>query len=230
MDQMAADIATLARGAFGDGSFGGRFGLNGMIFYQEGIDAETLRTKSLEIEKLAADSLGIRISIGSSCYPFLNFDRSDVFDNCRKALDHALLLPDPRIAVFDSISLNLSADRRSWTATSSGPLKNSSSPCSTTKTISSPATLSASATPSSDDSKMPATSSRKSSPSTRKISSHSTISAGQTIGSEISPKRRPPIANASRPNPDTSTHSCGSVPSRKTKTISRKPPRSTKSR
>lgn len=73
MDQMAADIATLARGAFGDGSFGGRFGLNGMIFYQEGIDAETLRTKSLEIEKLAADSLGIRISIGSSCYPFLNF-------------------------------------------------------------------------------------------------------------------------------------------------------------
>jgi len=112
MDQMAADIATLARGAFGDGSFGGRFGLNGMIFYQEGIDAETLRTKSLEIEKLAADSLGIRISIGSSCYPFLNFDRSDVFDNCRKALDHALLLPDPRIAVFDSISLNLSADRR----------------------------------------------------------------------------------------------------------------------
>lgn len=112
MDQMAADVATLAKGAFGDGTFGGRFGLNGMIFYQEGVDAEQLRARAFEIEKLAADSLGINVSIGAACYPFLNFKRGDILDNCRKALDHALLLPDPRVAVFDSISLNLSADRR----------------------------------------------------------------------------------------------------------------------
>ncbi len=230
MDQMAADIATLARGAFGDGSFGGRFGLNGMIFYQEGIDAETLRTKSLEIEKLAADSLGIRISIGSSCYPFLNFDRSDVFDNCRKALDHALLLPDPRIAVFDSISLNLSADRRFMDGDIFGAIEEFKL-----------ALLD-------DENNLLARNSLgicyaqlgRFEDARHQFEEVITIDKKDilalynlgwaTIGSAISPKRRPPIANASRPNPDTSTHSCGSVPSRKTRTISRKPPRSTKSR
>jgi len=112
MDQMAFDVANLARGAFGDNATGGRYGLNGMIFFQEDVDRETLRARSLEIEKLAAENFGIKVSVGSACFPFLNFDRADVLDNCRKALEHALLLPDPRIAVFDSISLNLSADRR----------------------------------------------------------------------------------------------------------------------
>jgi Flp pilus assembly protein TadD len=83
-----------------------------MIFFQEGVDGPTLRARSLEIAKLAADTLGVSVSIGSACYPFLNFDRADILENCRKALEHALLLPEPRVAVFDSISLNLAADRR----------------------------------------------------------------------------------------------------------------------
>jgi diguanylate cyclase (GGDEF)-like protein len=112
MDQMVADVAGLARGAYGEGAYGGRYGLNGMIFYQENVDAKTLRARSLEIVKLAGDTLAVTVSIGSACYPFLNFDRADILENCRKALEHALLLPEPRVAVFDSISLNLAADRR----------------------------------------------------------------------------------------------------------------------
>lgn len=112
MDQMVANIANLARGALGEGTFGGRYGLNGMIFFQEDVDRETLNARTLEIEKLAAENFGVKISTGSACFPFLNFERADILDNCCKALDHALLLSDPRVAVFDSISLNLSADRR----------------------------------------------------------------------------------------------------------------------
>lgn len=112
MDQMVSDVAGLARGAFGDNAFGGRFGLNGMIFFQEDVDGPALREQTLQIERLAAENYGLKVSIGSATFPFLNFDRSDILENCRKALDHAMLLPDPRIAVFDSISLNLSADRR----------------------------------------------------------------------------------------------------------------------
>jgi diguanylate cyclase (GGDEF)-like protein len=112
VDRMLAEVAVLARGGFGEATLGGRYGLGGMIFFQEGVDAATLRARSLEIVKLAADTLGITVSIGSACYPFLNFDRADILENCRKALEHALLLPEPRVAVFDSISLNLSADRR----------------------------------------------------------------------------------------------------------------------
>lgn len=112
MDQMVADVANIARGAFGENAFGGRHGLNGMTFYLENVDRKTLMARTLEIEKLTADSLGVKVAIGSACYPFLNFDRADIPENCRKGLEHALLLPDPRVAVFDSISLNLSADRR----------------------------------------------------------------------------------------------------------------------
>ena len=112
MDQMVADVANLAFGALGESASGGRYGLNGMIIFQDGLDRETLMARSLEIEKVAADSLGIRVSVGSASYPFLDFDRADVMENCRKALEHALLLPEPRVAVFDSISMNLSADRK----------------------------------------------------------------------------------------------------------------------
>jgi diguanylate cyclase (GGDEF)-like protein len=112
LDRMAADVARLAQGALGEEGEGGRFGLNGVIFFTGGMDRDRLMERTLEIEKLAESSLGIKVSVGSACYPFLNFDRADVLENCRKALDHALLLPEPRVAVFDSISLNLSADRR----------------------------------------------------------------------------------------------------------------------
>lgn len=112
MDQMVTDVAGLARGELGDSSFGGRFGLNGMIFFMEDVDAKILREKILRIERVAQKNYGLKVSVGSATYPFLNFERSDVLENSRKALEHAMLLPEPRIAVFDSISLNLSADRR----------------------------------------------------------------------------------------------------------------------
>lgn len=112
MDRMVSDVASLARGAFGDTAFGGRYGLNGMVFFLEDVDRETLMSRTLEIENMSMDSLGIKVSIGSAAFPFLNFGRADILENCRKALEHALLLPDPRVAVFDSISMNLSADRR----------------------------------------------------------------------------------------------------------------------
>ncbi|MDD3310937.1 diguanylate cyclase [Pseudodesulfovibrio sp.] len=112
MDRMVAGVANIARGAFGENGFGGRYGLNGILYYLENVDRETLMARTLEIERLAADALSVRVSIGSARFPFLNFDRADIPDNVRKALEHALLLPDPKVAVFDSISLNLSADRR----------------------------------------------------------------------------------------------------------------------
>lgn len=112
MDQMVTDVANIARSVLGESAYGARFGLNGMIFFQEDVATDVLRQNMIEIERRATDSFGIKVAIGSACYPFLTFERADILENCRKALEHALLLPEPRIAVFDSISLNLSADRR----------------------------------------------------------------------------------------------------------------------
>jgi len=112
MDRLVAGVTHIARGAFGDNGFGGRYGLNGVLFFLENLDRETLMARALEIEKLAADTLSVKVAVGAARFPFLGFTRADIPENCRKALEHALLLPDPKVAVFDSISLNLSADRR----------------------------------------------------------------------------------------------------------------------
>jgi len=111
MDSMARKITGLAREVFGEDTVVGRYGLGGMIFYQPGLGEEELRAKALELEKLASRQLDTEIAVGASAFPYLNFRRTDMMDNCRKALEHALLLPEPRVVVFDSVSMNLSADR-----------------------------------------------------------------------------------------------------------------------
>jgi len=46
-----------------------------------------------------------------AAHPFLHFTKAEILANCRKALDHALLLTPPQVAVCDTLSLNVSADR-----------------------------------------------------------------------------------------------------------------------
>lgn len=111
MDSMARKITGLAREIFGPETVGGRYGLGGIIFYHPGLSGQELRDKALEMERLASSQLDIEVALGSAAFPFLNFRRTDMMDNCRKALEHAVLLPKPCVAVFDSVSMNLSADR-----------------------------------------------------------------------------------------------------------------------
>lgn len=112
MDSMARKLTGLAREIFGEDTVAGRYGLGGLILYQPGLAEQELREKVLELEKLASKQLDMEIAVGGSAYPYLNFRRTDVMDNCRKALEHAVLLPKPCVAVFDSVSMNLSADRK----------------------------------------------------------------------------------------------------------------------
>ncbi|WP_284690579.1 tetratricopeptide repeat-containing diguanylate cyclase [Salidesulfovibrio onnuriiensis] len=111
MDSMARKLTGLARSLFGEETVAGRYGLGGLILYQPGISEQDLREKVLELEALASRQLDMEIAVGGAAYPYLNFRRTDMMDNCRKALEHAVLLPKPCVAVFDSVSLNLSADR-----------------------------------------------------------------------------------------------------------------------
>ncbi|WP_243545070.1 diguanylate cyclase domain-containing protein [Pseudodesulfovibrio tunisiensis] len=112
MDRMASEAASIARGALGETAIGGRYGLGGVIFLLPDTAPKTLLARAHEIQEQAKARHSLRVAAGAACYPFLTFDRADILENCRKALEHALLLPDPKVAVFDSISLNLSADRR----------------------------------------------------------------------------------------------------------------------
>lgn len=59
-----------------------------------------------------AAAQGLDVAVGIASWPHLRFTRADMPECCRKALDLALLLPQPRVGVFGSLALHISADKR----------------------------------------------------------------------------------------------------------------------
>jgi tetratricopeptide (TPR) repeat protein len=51
------------------------------------------------------------VSIGLAVYPFWPFEKMNVLDNARKALDHAAFFGPSTVTPFDAVSLNISADK-----------------------------------------------------------------------------------------------------------------------
>jgi diguanylate cyclase (GGDEF)-like protein len=110
-EKLVQELSLIARKIFPEKTLGGRYSLNCLIFYLPNVDKEQGLKLALEITKQAQAKFGLNLGIGLASYPFLNFSPSHLLDNCRKALDHALFLDPPKVACFDSISLNISADR-----------------------------------------------------------------------------------------------------------------------
>lgn len=111
MDAQMVKITKLARRFLSSDMVGGRFGLNGLILHLPDIDPKELHELLNDMVLQAKRELGLELAVGTASYPCLTFGREDVLENCRKALDHALLLSHPRNAAFDSVSLNISADK-----------------------------------------------------------------------------------------------------------------------
>lgn len=111
-DAQMVEAAALCRGALGQDALGGRYSSSGVLFYVPGQTPEALRDVVLNLAGAFRERLSVEAAIGLAGYPFLGYSRVDVLENCRKALDHALLLPQgPRVASFDSLSLTVSGDR-----------------------------------------------------------------------------------------------------------------------
>ena len=115
MDQMKEEqffqaLTNRAETLFGPSALGGRYSMNCVVYHVPDMEpAECAEA----VRELFGDErcAGLEKSVGIAGFPFLDFTRSDTLDNARKALDHAALLQDERIACFDSVSLNISADR-----------------------------------------------------------------------------------------------------------------------
>lgn len=90
---------------------GGRFGLGGLVHFLPGVSGAQGLARAEELCVQAAAEHGLDLAVGLFSHPFLNFAKADALDCARKALEHALLLPAPRVALFDSVSLNVSGDR-----------------------------------------------------------------------------------------------------------------------
>jgi len=51
------------------------------------------------------------VSVGLAVYPMLSYDKRQILDNARKALDHAEFFGPDSCVAFDSVSLNISGDK-----------------------------------------------------------------------------------------------------------------------
>lgn len=76
--------------------------------------SEKNETSALELAKTIQNNLAkLRnetVSIGAASYPTIDFNKEQILDNARKALDHAAFFgPDSSVS-FDAVSLNISGD------------------------------------------------------------------------------------------------------------------------
>lgn len=111
-EQLMAEAAQLCRDHLGPETLGGRYGLNSIVFFHPGMTPDEARTRYGALCDLLARRLRIGAAVGVGCHPFLAFRKADALDNALKALEYALLLPEPRVGVLDSLALNISADKR----------------------------------------------------------------------------------------------------------------------
>ncbi len=90
---------------------GGRFGLGGLVHFLPAADPKELERRARALCRLAQAEYGLDLAVGLARHPFLHLAKGAVLDCAAKALEHALLLPAPRVAMFGSLSLNVAADR-----------------------------------------------------------------------------------------------------------------------
>ncbi len=103
-------LTARAAALFGAHALGGRYSMTGIIYHVP--DLEQTECIHLVRELLADERLsGLDATAGIASFPFLDHSRSEILENARKAMDHAAMLTDEKIACFDSVSLNISADR-----------------------------------------------------------------------------------------------------------------------
>ena len=106
------ELSAICREVFGENCLLGRYSTLSLAVYLPGSEPDDVRPGFEDLFRQVARRIGGGLAVGLAGWPFLNFSKADVLEKCRKALEHALLLTEePKLALFDSISLTISADR-----------------------------------------------------------------------------------------------------------------------
>lgn len=88
-----------------------RHSTNSIVLFLPHIPLPQAMEMARQIEGQGAATQEMAMCIGVATYPCLDAGRPEIVTHASKALEHARLLAPPRIAVLDSITLNISADR-----------------------------------------------------------------------------------------------------------------------
>lgn len=110
-DAQVQKVSSRAATFFDESCMGGRYSLNSLIYFFPQEDSDAVMEKILRLVRECSADFEIELAAGVASFPFLNFRRSEILDNCRKGLDHSLMMENIMVAQFDSVSLNISADR-----------------------------------------------------------------------------------------------------------------------
>ncbi len=111
MEQRIRDLTELAGVLFGPGTVLGRFSFSALGGFAAEADSQDFLALAKDLVQQAWAKLNMAVFAGVAGYPCLSYAKADILDNCRKALEHALMLPQPSAVEFCSTSLTISADR-----------------------------------------------------------------------------------------------------------------------
>lgn len=75
------------------------------------LDAAEALTLAENMRDKVERKCGKTVSVGIAGYPLLSYEKKDILDNARKALDHASCFGPGSVVEFDAVSLNISGDK-----------------------------------------------------------------------------------------------------------------------
>lgn len=88
----------------------GLYGSTSLNIYHPNTSAENLVQQYEELSKTLRQH-HVDSAVGLAEYPFLRYRKGEIADCAAKALEYALLLPEPKVGICNSLALNISADK-----------------------------------------------------------------------------------------------------------------------
>ncbi|WP_052507480.1 GGDEF domain-containing protein [Desulfonatronovibrio magnus] len=110
-EKLIQTIVYSMKSIFSQDLLGGRYSATCLIFYLSRHTPDQAKDALTEFCTKMRDEHEITLQAGISFFPCLSYSKMDTLENCRKALAHAALTQFPHIAVFNSLTLTVSADQ-----------------------------------------------------------------------------------------------------------------------
>ncbi len=94
-----------------DKALAGRFSADSLVIFAPSLDEEQTRNLGRKWLDNVVQRHPLTASAGAAVFPCGSYARADILTNAQKALEHAALLGPGSMALFDSVSLNVSGDK-----------------------------------------------------------------------------------------------------------------------
>lgn len=102
----------LKKNIYADAPKFGSLSFNSILVYHKNVQAGALQALYTDALQYIQKKFNVQGAVGLCSYPYLNYSPAQMWESVRKALNYALLLPQPHVGILDSLAINISADRK----------------------------------------------------------------------------------------------------------------------